>query len=273
MAEWQWEHEPTAEEATASLDTLGAQHGISPHKYVAHVVAIPQNEKILDENGRAVGGYKRVWKLYMTVAGRISMLWDAAEVNKWQVQFVPDESGDAAHGLISTDPMVYRESLVIHDAEGTLRYSVLGVSQLKGGDYAWEKAETAARGRAIAALGIGVLPGSGVSSAEEITEVVRGPGRATDEASDGLPTTKDELLQLFNERREQLRQAKDMTLNDANAGLTEYVSKHYGKTLTAVDLGDGDVSSDWGELTAGELGLLIRQTEKALRQLKSDATV
>lgn len=196
---------PSAEEVAALLATLPQWWGVAPKDYVDYVQALPSDKKMkVPERGpgggtRKVDKYFSVVTLYFSVAGRLQMLREAQELHGWRVDFVPEpNTPSGVPGFIDlgteSGRIVYREYLeisapvgvpkLLHRADDGSETSVAewqllgrrpgmawvpyaGGSQAKGSN-PFEKVETASRGRALAAWGFGVLPGSGVASLEEM---------------------------------------------------------------------------------------------------------
>ncbi len=273
---WAWDESPTRETVLQALATLPDVHGTPMVTVLDHTIAIPNNEKVKDDRGKDTGEYKTTWKLYVQVAGREAQMWLAVAENDWGVEFVPEENVQESNppGIIATDPVsVYRESVVIRNADEQVRFRTTGTSKFQGGDYAWEKAETAARGRALGTLGFGVLPGSGIASFEEMQQVVNPTRPVVIEAKPSpTPQDREEWMVRFRERREQLRLARDVELSAANVSLAAHVFKAFDKTLSRIP-DDENAEFEWDGLTDGELKLLVQSLEKQLRQLSDDSKV
>ncbi len=280
---WSWDEAPDRETVKEALATLPDVHGVPMVNVLDHTISIPNKEKVKDEAGRNTGEYKTTWKLYVQVAGREAQLWqaNAIEDNGWRsVEFVPEvlTPGDLPTGIINVDPWVYREAVVIRDEHLEIMYRTSGTSKFYGGDYPWEKAETAARGRALGSLGFGVLPGSGIASAEEMQDVNTGPPTSSVESGPDEPQTDEEKYQRFMERREQYRQAKDMDAGEANETLAAFVTEKFGTVLSKVKVdadhpAEGPVDFNWSELTPGEVTLLTRSFETQLRRLSEESKI
>ena len=183
----QWEfvgEAPTRDRVTELLSRLPSVWGVKTVDFADYVQALPQRKKIKvpREPGSTVmiDQYLDCWTLYMSVAGRMKMLEAAAEQNGWMVDFEPEPvTPTGCPGMLQMDErVVYREYVRIEawttDEDGTPRIRKLGRKSgtawvpSRGGSGAvssnpYEKVETSARGRAIAAWGFGVLPGSGVA--------------------------------------------------------------------------------------------------------------
>jgi hypothetical protein len=161
---------PSQAEVVDLIKSLPETYGVRPIDYIDYVQAIPQSENRKKKvGGRTVDDWHDTWSLYFSVAGRIKMLEEAARVNSWVVEFIPEPATMTGRipALQTGDRIAYRVVLKITTVDGKLVGTRTGMSA-KGGGNAWEKAETGANGRAIAAFGIGVLPGSGIASLEEM---------------------------------------------------------------------------------------------------------
>ena len=233
---------PTYQEAFALLESIPPIYGVKTSDFTDHILPLAQNTKV-EVNGNTE--WKKVWRLYMTVAGRVAMVQKACEINGWQVDFSPEQSvpeGNPA-GFIFTEPhLVYREfcNIYTHDDEtGEVVFlgSKPGMSQAKGGNNAYEKVETAARGRSIAAWGFGVLPGSGIASLEEM-ESVKGADVGT--KLSGRKRSKGELLTSVNDLMKTLEKVKGNTADTVEPKILGYINEAFGKDSIA-ELADGQL--------------------------------
>ena len=164
MATWVFDHEPTREEMIASLSTIPAWAGSDKmmDEYVEYVFPHSGRKKIYKD-----GKEKHVTecRLYMTVHGRICILRDAhrdqqiieAFEEEWRAPWV------IVHGTM-TSPIY---GTVCDAATAWIGEKAKGADKTNP----IENAYTSLRGRLIAALcGGGIIPASGVASAEEIKQ-------------------------------------------------------------------------------------------------------
>ncbi len=268
---WSWDEPPTREDVQAALATLPDVHGVPMATVIDHTISIPNKEKVRDADGRE--SYKMTWKLYVQVAGREAQLWLAVAENAWRVEFVPEEDTPKGlpPGIIHEDPWVYRESVIIRDADQNILHRATGTAKFGGGSFPWEKAETGARGRALGSLGFGVLPGSGIASAEEMQEVAAMPAR-TERKAPPPPKDRKEWMVRFRERREQLRLARDISLEEANIALAAHIHTAFQKVLNRIP-DDENAEFDWSGLTDAELTLIVRNLEGQLHKLSEASEV
>lgn len=161
---WVFDQQPTAEQIEELLKEVPAWHGSTRTMadYMGFVVSI--SGKLGKEQN-----YRVVWRLYTTVAGKIAILHDAHV----------DENGKQIP--ITEDVEVKRDGTMFV-VSGTMTSPIYGVrfevgtgatgEDAKGADKTnpVENAMTSWRGRAASAMcGAGVLPYTGIASAEEVT--------------------------------------------------------------------------------------------------------
>jgi len=250
---WVWiDRTPSTDEMLERLRSLPDQFGLSVADYADYVLPLSQRQK-MRRDGREE--YVETWRLYMTVAGRVVMLRDAALKHGWSVE----ESWEA----VSTDPFVLRCGLRV-SADGAVVGVRFGLAKAKGGDTAWEKMETAARGRAIAAWGIGVLPGSGIASLEEMQDAMSPqPHRDGKEKRDAATLLADTMAAI-----EELRQFRGQEPAEIAEKIAEYVHRHLG---VQVPYGE---TVDLSGLKKGQLALLERNVRSQLaKEMEAQAPV
>lgn len=297
---------PTVDAVRALLEKLPEQWGVAPVDFLDFVQALPAKKKIKrqTENDRGrkvtVDEWVDIWSLYMTVAGRIAMLNRCAEVNRWRVDLTPEPGPDGRGGYVELGVgedgrIVYREACIIYervegggaDEErllGTKSGTAWNAAQLPGesakATSPFEKVETAARGRAIAAWGIGILPGSGVASVEEMqnrAQIERGQQRQQQRDADprrpdrSAPRkTREELIDEAYTIAEDIRQRRGEDKPIARSII------EYGRTIGVAqdfptdaddDSDDGTWEVDWSMWNDGKITQLVgalTQTQRVL---------
>lgn len=243
---------PTQEQVLAALEAIPDQHGIRVVEFAEYV--LPMGSWSNKSRTKTV-------RLYMQVAGRLAMLHAAAAQNEWGVAVEPMLDGvfaDGAPGVFVLDGKValLRERVTIWQGNTRL-FSATGTAAVKSASDSnriprWEKAETAARGRALAALGFGVLPGSGVASLEEMELA----GDAEFDVAASMPKEKDELLAEISQMWEALKQAKGRP-DDEAAKTLQVLALQIGAKVPIVD-GVVDLSG----MNPGQVLLLHQSVEK-----------
>lgn len=288
---------PTVDDVKALLATLPPQWGVAPADFYEFVQALPSTKKVkieVPQEGRrkpaTIDEYHKVWTLYMGVAGRIAMLRAAAETNNWRVDMSPDPGAGGVGGFIEITPadqlsddyhgrIVYRETITIWTTDqdeqeclgsksGTAWVPARGGQQAAGSN-PFEKCETAARGRAIAAWGIGILPGSGVASIEEMQNADSINRQRDQRAPSGRPAqsprkTREELIDEALGLAEECRQ-----LRGEDTPIAERIIAFGRKQNVDQQLPDDEEPEvDWSKWNDGKIALLIgalTQTRKVLR--------
>jgi hypothetical protein len=268
---------PDKAEVLGLLASLPEQWGVKPLDFAEHVQPISQPQKILDIHAPkgAPDRYQWVTKLYMSVAGRIQMLNKAWEVNKWsRVEFVPEpQTSTGSAGLLMPldGKAVYRVILRIFNREGDEIGSRPGMASRTGSSL-FEKAETAAHGRAVAAWGIGVLPGSGVASLDEMQTSERDRPAEQDTAKPGQKAPdRDELRIQVASLSEDIRRRRHMTDKEAAAAeLTWLVDRGGQKQVVVWD--EEEQRIRWEDVPTQVLGRMKLAMEETLgRERAGDA--
>lgn len=287
LPNWEFIDEvPTPETVRTLLESLPDQWGVKVADYLDYVQALPANKKIKVEVPRSDGqGTQRVeqfvaiYTLYMTVAGREQMLRAAAEINGWRVDLEPAVIPNQLPGFLAFDiegdrPIVYRETCTIwrnEIADGSPVQIMLGT---KSGT-AWvpgtgrqqaaksnpvEKVETAARGRAIAAWGIGVLPGSGVASVEEMLYRTQPAVKARGTKA---RRSRDDLVDEILTTAERVRQLREIEPEEMRDRIASYASEQFDRTIQRED---GTI--DFDKLRDAHLVLVLGMLEQAVQRLE-----
>lgn len=293
---------PTQDEVHRLLDHLESWYGVMPLRFKDYVQALPSTKKV--KVPRPTGGkeerHYEVYTLYMSVAGRIQILRAAQEINHWLVEVEPDvrvpagnPPGYLSWGFGEKDRLVYRVHVKIwtmapelsqvsdddkprwlpfRTATGTAWVPATGGRQAAGSN-PFEKVETSALGRALGQLGIGVLPGSGVASLEEMLGA-RENGAALEalqqEVESGGATSREEVIQEILAIVEDGRQA-DPDSPEMQQWAIKWVS-YLQKTFNVDAAGRnaaGEIDSlDFGKIRETGRLILIRNN---LREAKEKA--
>jgi len=165
MATWVFDHEPTRDEMVESLSTISAWSGSEETMdvYIDYVIPQKRSKKVTVNKQTS---YVDEWRLYMNVQGRVKIVKDAHQGEVISEHF----------------EMEWRSPWLI--IKGSMTSSVYGTAwdaatawiteEIKAQDFLVEKAVTSWRGRVIAALcGGGIIPGSGIASADEMQDLER----------------------------------------------------------------------------------------------------
>lgn len=292
ISQWEFlDRVPTTEEVMALLLTLPDQWGVAVADFADYVQALPSKKKVKrpapQRPDLMVDVYLEVHTLYMSVAGRQQMLRTIQEQNQWTVDLVPEPTTPTGMpGFLAWEPrLVYREAMVVTDKDGRRLGSKSGTAWVPytGGSQAagsnpFEKVETSARGRALAAWGIGVLPGSGVASVEEILgagqnrahiDAEAGAQQGRQGGNGGARRPRGELLQEALAVAEELRQERGIDEEQMRVKIGDFLTKNLGITDAYDPVA---VAVDWGKVKDGQLTLLTNSLRDSLRALRDAGT-
>lgn len=291
ISDWQFRGAPpTREQVLELLRTMSPCYGVEYVDFADFVQALPQrlrakvphptNPKV------TVDEYIEAWTLYMTVAGRIAMLNAVAERNEWRVDFQPEPNTPTGiPGMLQYDErVVYREYVVI-DALAPDRTEAARIGSKPG--TAWvpssggggaaasnpfEVVETSARGRAIAAWGIGILPGSGVASVEEMHSMSLNQRHQEQQQNGGNGNqqrrrrpSREELQGRVMQSMEEFRQRLGSDEETFTQQIVQYLTGIGAKDVFNESTG----RIRWENVTDGHLQLLANKIGEHLRDLAS----
>lgn len=283
ISDWQFRGDPpTQDQVLGLLRTLRPCHGVEYVDFADWVQALPTRLKVKvphpNNPNVTVDEYVDAWTLYMTVAGRIAMLNEIAENNDWRVDFLPEpHTPTGIPGMLQYDEqkVVYREAVVIHSGDfllgskpGTAWVPTSGGKSAEGSN-PFEVVETSARGRAIAAWGIGILPGSGVASVEEMhaasrnrraNEGERGGGNGGDRPRRRM--SREDLMGKTLTSVEEFRQKRGVSEEQMNSELVQYLA---GLGVKQPENEDGTVA--WDKVKDGQLQLVANKMAEHLREM------
>jgi hypothetical protein len=290
LENWEFTEVPTATRVLELLATLPPVFGVSYRGFADFVQPLPQKKKItkVNEKGQKYVDPVEVWHLYFAIAGRVKMLQAAAEVNDWRVDFQPEKhvGGDRPRGYLETEPkIVYREYVRIYERDTEQEWRLIGsrpgtahVPRSGGSNAAgtnpYEKVETSARGRAIAAWGIGVLPGSGIASLEEMQDAQRAEARDSRQGrrnSDGAveggePVDRQTVLEAILTTYEQARQLRGYSTEESVSKMRNYIEK----TLGIQDAWDEKSQTiTWSRVKPGQLAIMHKAVQEQLKKLQA----
>jgi hypothetical protein len=298
ISQWEFIHRaPTREQVVHLLQGLPDVYGAKYIDFADFVQALPQRKKIKkrDSRGREHEIYFDTWSLYMSVSGRIAMVQRIEDSNDWVIDFEPEPVTPTGIPGLLTDGkeegrIVYREYMKVSSVQGQplgrkpgMAWVPYSGGQQAAGSNPYEKVETSARGRAIAAWGIGVFPGSGIASVEEIEQAFANK-RAID--AEGVPNapqqqqqrggrpSRAELIQGAKTTAEQYRTMAGMTVDEIEAKVGNYLRERLGIEEAYFKAGASGEDPVWvlsyDPVKDGQLQMLINDLQLGVRKLEAD---
>jgi hypothetical protein len=290
---------PTARQMLTMLAMLPRTWGVAPVDFADFVQLLPQSQKVKRPHPTnpklEVEEYVDQWIAYFSVAGRIRMLNAAAELNGWGVDFEPEPvTPTGVPGYLMIEPrLVYREYVTITELVSPPSPEAVDLVVYRNDDVrigrkpgaAWvpysggsqaaksnpfEKVETSARGRALAAWGFGVLPGSGVASVEEMQGVkanLAGVDGEQPPQQDRRRASRETLISSVLTTAEQLRQLRGQPEEWIAERVAKFVHDRLG--VPAV-VGEG-FEVDWVKLKDGQIQLLLNSLADAVSDAQAEA--
>lgn len=282
ISQWEFiDRIPTREEVVELMQTLPDCYGVEYKDFAQYVQGLPSSKKVKVTVRTKTGGTRKedkffdVVTLYMSVAGRLKMVNAIGEKNGLMIDFQPEPvTPTGVPGFLQMDDrLVYREYCVIRAlpdhagglwSAGDMLGSKPGMAWVpsSGGRQAagsnpYEKVETAARGRAIAAWGIGVLPGSGVASMEEM---LGNPRTLQQPEPEKERPSREQLIEAVREETEKVRQMRQIESEEMDLKMLDYLHKTFGLPV------DGPI--DWTSLKDGQLQLTLSQLQQTTKSLR-----
>ena len=199
-----FDHRPSQEEISKWFAGFKLHEGLKHEQYVGGIVAIETKDRGVS-----------TWMLYINATARISYFWDWCDHNKYIAHIDVSEPIDRIVELPadkkSRQFYMVAEVVVVEtadnpDAQGRVVRQVTGRKQVDTTSFrrgyngaagtvvpdsnAIMKAETGSIARALGALGMLALPGSGIATAEDMVEYLGVQAEPAKEEAKAAPQTK-----------------------------------------------------------------------------------
>jgi hypothetical protein len=273
----------TKEELDAILKAAGPVGQINHLDYAQYVTVIERRK-------RTDKGWQTDGTAYMSVDGRLAMANRDHALQGKRMAFenpvVLVDNDEQLTMMVAVDSEVYGRR------HGTATSRKVDGPPIEM-QHPWEIAETSAMGRALAAMGYGLLPGSGLASAEDMQRAQQHPGAADggerrqqrpaaplEQSGAGSKPTKAEDTALLSERQAAFllnayERAHGVDGAEAAAHLDDICSERYGHPLAECTVKEGrDLSFDLRERETegpkakkGEAAAPAGTTAKAARKI------
>ena len=272
--EWMY-NPPDVEDTLAFLAAQGMTYTVKVLDYASYVVPLSRNKNIGTKDNP---NWILLWNIYMTVAGRIKMFNDDLENRRLIGVIEPDQTCEPAGWLYKDgERLVYRVIVKVMDPRELNAGIPLEIGRRAGTVWVpwsggtgavksnrFEKAETSATGRALAAWGYGVLPGSGIASLEEMTDRQVEPEVKKPRVKRNRKQLEDELEDCINKLAD-LRNEEPMEIA---GGIAKWVKEQYRRNI--VTMAEDKNTTWWAQLKEGELLLIVKDLNSKIAKAQTD---
>jgi hypothetical protein len=184
----------TREEILALCRKARDVGSVKHEDFADYIVVLESRRKVHDE-------WQASEHAYMAVDGKLAMANEDHRKQNKRLDFGEPKV------LLDNPEQLTLQVTVTSQVYGT-RHGI-ATSRKKGGtaaerDFPWEVAETSAIGRALAAMGYGLLPGAGLASAEDMLRATGAPSAEKERAPRRAPlmsaNQRDKLIEMYRER-------------------------------------------------------------------------
>ena len=189
----------TREEMLALCRKARDVGAVKHEEFMDYIVVLESRRKVGDE-------WQAVEHAYMAVDGKLAMANEDHRKQSKRLDFHEPKI------LLDNAEQLTLQVTITSEIYGA-RHGI-ATSRKKGGnsaerEFPWEVAETSATGRALAAMGYGLLPGAGLASAEDMLRAGSSNGSSSTKDSGRRPSTgsglmtanqRTKLIEMYRER-------------------------------------------------------------------------